>query len=426
MALRQKQIQSMIERAGMTTFLICNWQKFTKFLYYAICTSLIILVYACGEGNYSYSETETGSIAFSVEWGDAPTIGEDGTTVGMVSAASLDCVTAGVVTVALEIYDGNDNYLVGESFACSLHTGTVDNVPPGLNRKLVVLGEDSHGTALYRGEVTGLTVTAGQISNAGTVVVEFQYPIVGSVERFAYGVYVSGSYAYVAHGNDGLLVLDISDPTSPTVVGGVDTSGIAYNVHVSGSYAYVASGSGGLQIVDISDPESPTIVSSVATPAQALGVYVSGSSAYVAGGDSGLHIMDISDPANPGDPLSYDTPGTAWDVYVAGDEAGDKGCVADGSDGLTVMYVQPGPAITGSVDTPGEAYGVYISGDYAYVADGDSGLHIIDISDPENPILFEYVNTPGTAWDVHVSGSYAYVADGDGGLQVIMISETMT
>jgi len=36
-------------------------------------------------------------------------------------------------------------------------------------------------------------------------------------------------------------------------------------------------------------------------------------------------------------------------------------------------------------ETPGYACGVAVDGDYAYVADYDSGLRIIDISDPEMP-----------------------------------------
>jgi hypothetical protein len=40
-----------------------------------------------------------------------------------------------------------------------------------------------------------------------------------------------------------------------------------------------------------------------------------------------------------------------------------------------------------------------------------SGLHIIDISDPSNPILVSDYNTPGRAWGVYVSNGYIYVAD---------------
>ncbi|MBY9013231.1 MAG: hypothetical protein KGD70_12730, partial [Candidatus Lokiarchaeota archaeon] len=48
-------------------------------------------------------------------------------------------------------------------------------------------------------------------------------------------------------------------------------------------------------------------------------------------------------------------------------------------------------------DTTGSANSVYVSGDYAYVADGVSGLAIIDISDPTNPGMPIYEDTTGSA-----------------------------
>ncbi|RIL09192.1 hypothetical protein DCC79_11765 [bacterium] len=78
----------------------------------------------------------------------------------------------------------------------------------------------------------------------------------------------------------------------------------------------------------------------------------------------------------------------------------------------------------GWLDTPGNAYGVHVSGDTAYVADGDGGLRVIDVSNPYAPREMGWLNTPGNATGVHVSGSTAYVADWDAGLQVIDVSSS--
>jgi hypothetical protein len=75
----------------------------------------------------------------------------------------------------------------------------------------------------------------------------------------------------------------------------------------------------------------------------------------------------------------------------------------------------------GSCNTPGFADGVAIAGDYAYVADRPSGLHVIDISDPTNPVSAGSYDTPGTAYDVAISGDHAYVADYSSGLQVVQV-----
>ena len=57
----------------------------------------------------------------------------------------------------------------------------------------------------------------------------------------------------------GLMLVDISNPSSPTLAGSYDTNDYADGVSVSGNYAYVANGSDGLVIVDISNPSSPIL-----------------------------------------------------------------------------------------------------------------------------------------------------------------------
>ncbi len=73
-------------------------------------------------------------------------------------------------------------------------------------------------------------------------------------------------------------------------------------------------------------------------------------------------------------------------------------------------------------DTPGHALDVAVAGSYAYIADGYSGLQVIDISNPAVPAIVGSVDTPDSAVGAAVAGAYAYVADGYSGLQVIDIS----
>jgi hypothetical protein len=62
--------------------------------------------------------------------------------------------------------------------------------------------------------------------------------------------------AYVADGERGLQIIDVSNPSAPVRRGGYDTSGNALDVCVSGDLAYVADGYG-LQIIDVSNPAAP-------------------------------------------------------------------------------------------------------------------------------------------------------------------------
>jgi len=88
-------------------------------------------------------------------------------------------------------------------------------------------------------------------------------------------VAVAGSRAYVWWGNGkfgGILVVDISDPTSPVEIGSYD-SGVSPipSFVADGPYLYVAR-FGGLEIGDVSDPMSPRVTSYYATRSSGLGV----------------------------------------------------------------------------------------------------------------------------------------------------------
>lgn len=124
----------------------------------ALCIVLIVLS-ACAEGPDSSDEasSDTGSIAFNLVWEEARNERS------VIAAAIFDCAGNGVVTVEATVYDGSDNVLnSGGPWNCNLGTGTISAVPAGSNRKCVLLGRDAGGFAVYRGEQTGITVTADQ------------------------------------------------------------------------------------------------------------------------------------------------------------------------------------------------------------------------------------------------------------------------
>jgi hypothetical protein len=66
--------------------------------------------------------------------------------------------------------------------------------------------------------------------------------------------------------------------------------------------------------------------------------------------------------------------------------------------------------------------GVAVSGGVAYIADGASGLHIVDVTNPSSPQWKGSFDTPGSAQNVAVSGATAYVADLDGGLRIVNVA----
>lgn len=107
----------------------------------------------------------------------------------------------------------------------------------------------------------------------------------------AWGVTISGDYAYVADYGNGLRIIDISNPEGPTETGFFDTSGESLAVAVSGNYAYVADRYNGMRIIDISNPESPKEAGFFDTGDMAKGITISGNHVYVANGNVGLYIL---------------------------------------------------------------------------------------------------------------------------------------
>jgi hypothetical protein len=163
----------------------------------------------------------------------------------------------------------------------------------------------------------------------------------------AFDIQVVEKFAYIALGQGGLAVFDVSSPTNVVPVGGYDTTGIAWNVHVVGSYAYVADGEAGLQVLDVSNPTNITRVGGYDTAGSAMGVDVAGSFAYVADYFAGLHVLDVSDPTKIVRVANYDTKGVAYGVHVAD----NKIYLAEGPNGLAVLASLPNLQLTLRVDT---------------------------------------------------------------------------
>jgi len=240
------------------------------------------------------------------------------------------------------------------------------------------------------------------------------------------GVFVSGRYAYVVHGEvagNEFRIFDVSTST-PTQVGGADLGAEGWDVFVSGRYAYVVSGISGndFRIYDISDLSSPLEVGGVDFGAffDGLGVFVSGRYAYVVNEDSisevgNFLIFDISDPTNPTEVGGVDVGTAGRDVFVSGryayvvnnSVAGNEFRIFDVSDPTS-------PTEVGGVDLGTHGRGVFISGRYAYVVNNDGGsgndFRIFDVSDPSSPAEVGGVDLGVNVNGVFVSGRYAYVA----------------
>ena len=80
------------------------------------------------------------------------------------------------------------------------------------------------------------------------------------------------------------------------------------------------------------------------------------------------------------------------------------------------------PVLVGSLNTGDYARDVAVAGDYAYIANGKSGLSIVNVKNPAEPVLVSSLAIGGgQARGVAVRENYAYIADYDEGLKIIKI-----
>jgi hypothetical protein len=178
-----------------------------------------------------------------------------------------------------------------------------DPVSPRVTRVLSIEGY-VRDLDVIEGPVPRAAVAAGP---TGLVVVEFPASgaprILSTLETGgdARALVVDGQTVYIANGAAGLLVADLSNPTSPSVTARFDpgASDMARGLTLSGSTLYLCMGEAGLLNLDVSDPAAPKEIGSH-DPGRALNrVAVQDGHLFAANDDAGLLVLDVSDPSKP-------------------------------------------------------------------------------------------------------------------------------
>lgn len=245
------------------------------------------------------------------------------------------------------------------------------------------------------------------------------------------GIAVQGSYVYLAAGDDGLRVIDVSNRTSPAEVAAYSPSASAYawDVAVQGSYAYLAAGSEGLRVIDISTPATPTPRGQLASCC-AKHVTVVGDSAYLGTSDT-LLIVDVSDPTDPALlgslALSDQFSRIISEIDVAGDVAyvSFGFCLRTCSGGLWTIDVSD-PSAPTKLGEEGTTLlrpftSVRVADGYAF-AGVDNGcssvnnlcsgtLRVIDVHDPVNPFFVAEEQLGTGPSGIDVVGELVYTID---------------
>ncbi len=275
---------------------------------------------------------------------------------------------------------------------------------------------------------------------------------------------IVGDIAYVAGVLTGVHILDISDPTSPTLLSRslVDINAIL-DIKVVDNTAYIAAGSAGLIVVDVLDPTNPVILAEVPTEGYTFRIDVEDDVAFLASSFyfNGISAFDVSDPAHPSllgiveaqhhqihldarDGILYYTNGDstfiALDVQdpssmafiggIAMNRAirhfvidGDVACffgyestsLVDISDprGMKPLGVEHAPASMGAYDHATQT---------TYLLQSGEPFKVFDVSSGDNWEYLGSFDTYGSRYDIIIHDHYAFIATGRSGLHVLDIS----
>lgn len=240
--------------------------------------------------------------------------------------------------------------------------------------------------------LSGPAFTIINITNPTTMVIisSVIMPVYGG-QPAPKGVFIKDSLANLADGSAGFLIIDIADLLNPVILCTLDTPGRVIDLYVRDTLAYLADLSS-LLIVNVSDPYNPTVIGSLAiSGGGAYDVWVSGDYAFVTeedffGGQGKVNMIDISDPTNPTLVKQVSMNATPFGlfvlnnkVYVATDDwwAPVKNKEKDRADiegGIRVVHWETPDSMSllVSFDTPGQCRDIFVVDSFIYVAAWDS------------------------------------------------------
>ena len=98
---------------------------------------------------------------------------------------------------------------------------------------------------------------------------------------------------YLLLGRSGLRVVDmgVTDKRAPVEIGFYETFGVTWNACVEGDLAYLSADEDGLLVVDVSDPLTSHVIGQYVSPGDTRDAAVEGDFAYLADWDGGFRIV---------------------------------------------------------------------------------------------------------------------------------------
>ncbi len=290
--------------------------------------------------------------------------------------------------------------------------GFVDDL--ALDAGLLYLAKDNYGLQVL------------DVTNAANPLVKSSLPNDAPV-LWPFRLALQEPYAYLADGDGGFKIFDISNPLAPALLSrfkvGHDAQGLAVSETSSaGQYAYIGFSNEGLSVVDITDPRQPQEVAFLPlTEKRILDIVIEGNYAYLAGETTGLRVVKIAPLSELGVVQEFPLPSTRKVEVVKSALQGGR-VYASATDGLHIYEVRDLAApnlVERGLAAVSQAMGFVTRGNLVYLA-SFNGFSILDVSVISAPVRVGFYDVG--VWDVALVDQQAYLA-GSGYIKVLNVAD---
>jgi hypothetical protein len=241
-----------------------------------------------------------------------------------------------------------------------------------------------------------------------------------TLEDESFGLWGQESLLYRVGGRPGLVIADVGTPGEPKTLG--TYSGItADSICVENGVAYVAQLQGELSILDVRDPAHPALLATYSGNGMGLSVGYYQGVVYYACSQDGLDVVDVSDPTAPTLLKTMHDMDGAHDIQILGDRL-FLACYSQGARILDISDPRS-PRVVASFAQGGEAWGISAADGIVCIADLQEGVEFYDIQDAGRPKLIAE-SSRYAPHDVFYDGRYAYLADQDKGLVILELQNS--
>ena len=272
------------------------------------------------------------------------------------------------------------------------------------------------GDRLYLG--SGLHVLVLNVADPEAIEVMATSPL---LPQFVESISGDGlGHLFVSCGSGGMVILNVSNSSTPTISGYLDTMGYTENAISYGQYVILADGPQGVQIADVSDVQNPTVVSEAYSLAYVYDIAIKDTTVYAAGGGSGLFTVDLSDPKMPAEAGMIQLNGCQYDVEIVNERlylAGAWGGVSAFDIGEPLS-----PKLVNNTETTGWAMALENADDDLLVLDGADGAMLYDLSS-SYPELLSTFTLFGFVGSGAMEGNTVFLLDEEFGLVSVDYSD---